>query len=103
VEAVRQQRDAHGATSMKGRDLQRDGRVCLYVDDKTPPYAFVMVEGTARLSADPDELLRWATRLGRRYMGAGRAGEYGRRNAAPGELLVRITPTRVVAEDHIAG
>jgi PPOX class probable F420-dependent enzyme len=91
-----------GETTVKGRDIQRDGRVCLCVDDEAPPYAFVMVEGTASVSTDPDELLRWATRLGGRYMGADRAEEYGRRNAAPGELLVRITPTRVVAEDHIA-
>ena len=90
------------ATSAKSRDIQRDGRVCLCVDDETAPYAFVMVEGTASVSTDPGDLLRWATRLGGRYMGADRADEYGRRNGVPGELLVRITPTRVVAEDHIA-
>jgi hypothetical protein len=31
-------------------------------------------------------------------MGAELAQAYGRRNAVPGELLVRVTPTRIVAE-----
>jgi hypothetical protein len=29
-------------------------------------------------------------------MGADRAEEFGARNGTPGELLVRVTPTRVV-------
>ena len=49
------------------------------------------------------ELLRtWATRIGARYMGAALAEQYGARNGVPGELLVRITPTRIVAQAGIA-
>ena len=33
-----------------------------------------------------------------RYMGQDRAEEFGRRNAVRGELLVRVTPERVIAE-----
>jgi hypothetical protein len=48
-------------------------------------------------------LLRtWATRIGARYMGAALAEQYGERNGVPGELLVRITPTRIVAQAGIA-
>ena len=36
-------------------------------------------------------------------MGEDRAQEFGKRNAGPGELLVRVTPERVIAEDNIAG
>lgn len=90
-----------GAGSVKGRSLRRDRRVCLCVDDETPPYAFVMVEGRAMLSEDMDELLTVATAIGGRYVGQDRAEEFGRRNAVPGELLVRVTPTRVLAEDRI--
>ena len=32
-----------------------------------------------------------------RYMGAGRAEEFGRRNAVPGELVVRLRPVKVLA------
>lgn len=36
------------------------------------------------------DLLAWATRLADRYVPAGRAEEYGRRNAVEGELLCRL-------------
>jgi PPOX class probable F420-dependent enzyme len=91
-----------GAGAVKAQAMRRDPRVCLCVDDERPPYAFVMVEGTASLGEDMGELLRLATLIGGRYMGAGRAEEFGRRNAVPGELLVRVTPVRVLAEAEIA-
>ena len=91
-----------GADTAKGKALRRDPRVSLCVDDDRPPFSFVIVDGTAALSEDADELLRWATVLGGRYMGADRADAYGRRNAVPGELLVRVTPTHVVAQRDIA-
>jgi hypothetical protein len=91
------------ADTVAGRNLRRDGRVTLAVDDPVPPFAFVLIEGSARLSDDPAELLAVATRLGGRYMGAGRAAEYGARNAAPGELIVRVTPARILARSDIAG
>lgn len=90
------------ARSMKGRAIQHHPAVCLCVDDEAPPFAFVMVDGTAETSEDPDALLDWATRIGARYMGPDQAEAYGRRNGVPGELLVRVTPTRIVAKDRIA-
>jgi PPOX class probable F420-dependent enzyme len=89
--------------SVKGRNLRRDPRVALVVDDDVPPYAFVHVRGRVTLHADLDELLRFATAIGARYMGAERAAEFGKRNAVQGELLVRVTPERVIAEDDVAG
>ena len=89
-------------TSMKARAIGREPRVALCVDDQAPPYSYVMVEGTATLSDDLDELRRCATAVGGRYMGADRADEFGARNAVPGELLVRITPTRVIAQADIS-
>jgi PPOX class probable F420-dependent enzyme len=86
----------------KGRALQRDPRVVICVDDQQPPYSFVQVQGIASTSEDPEELLDIATRIGGRYMGAERAEEFGRRNGAPGELVVRVTPTKVVAGFDVA-
>jgi PPOX class probable F420-dependent enzyme len=86
-----------GARTAKARAIARDPRLVLCVDLEAPPYAFVQVQGEATVSEDPDELLRTATAIGGRYMGADRAEEFGRRNAAPGELVVRLRPTRVVA------
>lgn len=92
-----------GADTVKGRNLRHDPRIALVVDDEEPPYAFVHVRGVAAITEDPGELLRFATEIGARYMGADRAGEFGRRNAVPGELLVRVQPERVIAEDDVAG
>ena len=91
-----------GASSVKGQALRRDPYTCLCVDDQVPPYSFVMVEGPVEVSTDPDELRRVATRIGRRYMGAERADEFGARNAADGELLVRVRPRHVLAEADLA-
>ena len=88
--------------SVKGRNLARDGRVALCVDDDRPPFDFVVLEGRAVLSEDVDELRRWAARIGGRYMGEDRAEEFGRRNAVPGELLVRVRIEKVIAEAGIA-
>jgi PPOX class probable F420-dependent enzyme len=91
------------ADTLKGRSIRRDPRVALSFDDERPPFSFVVVEGVARTDTDLDELLRWATILGGRYMGDDRADEYGRRNAVEGELLVRVTPSRVTGVADIAG
>jgi PPOX class probable F420-dependent enzyme len=88
--------------SVKGRALRRDGRACLCVDDERPPFAFVIIEGTVTVHDDADDKLQWTTRIAGRYMGADQAEAYGRRNAVPGELLVRLTPTRVVARAGIS-
>jgi PPOX class probable F420-dependent enzyme len=90
------------ATSVKGRTLARDPRICLAVDEPIPPFAFVMMEGVATITEDPAELLHFATLIGGRYMGAERAGEYGRRNGGAGELLVRLASDRIVAQERIA-
>jgi PPOX class probable F420-dependent enzyme len=89
-------------SSQKAKSLRRDPRVACCVDDDQPPFSYVMVSGMAILSTNLDELLRWAKRIGGRYMGQDRAEEFGRRNGVPGELLVRITPTKIVAARDVA-
>jgi PPOX class probable F420-dependent enzyme len=90
------------AKSVKGWALRRNQYACLCVDDQTPPYSYVMVEGPVELSTDVDELRRVATLLGARYMGADRAEEFGDRNAVEGEMLVRLRPASVLAEADLA-
>ena len=89
------------ADTIKGKAILRDGRVALCFDDDRPPFAFVTITGTATTSTDPVELLAWGTRIGGRYMGADQADAYGRRNAVPPEMVVRVTPTKVVAKVDI--
>ncbi|GAA1886776.1 PPOX class F420-dependent oxidoreductase [Williamsia serinedens] len=86
-----------GAATAKGRAISRDPRVVMTVDLPEPPYAFVQVQGIARIGEDMDEVRRIATETGGRYMGADRAEEFGARNGVPGELVVWIEPTKVIA------
>lgn len=91
-----------GADTGKGKSLAREGRASLVVDDDTPPFSFVKIDGTVTLHDDLDEVRRFAAIIGGRYMGADRAKEFGRRNGVPGELLVRLHPTKVTAAFDIA-
>ena len=91
-----------GASTVKGRNLRRDPRASLCVDDERPPFSFVVVEGVAELSDDLADVRAWAARIGGRYMGPDRAEEYGARNGAPGELVVRLRPRHVVSAGGLA-
>jgi PPOX class probable F420-dependent enzyme len=84
-----------GRDTSKGRALARDSRVTICVDDPHPPYSFVQVQGVATVTEDPQDVLDIATRTGGRYMGS--------RNCAPGELVVRIRPTKVITGFDITG
>ena len=87
----------------KGRALARDPRVSLCVDLEEPPFAFVQVQREAELSEDPAELVRTATAIAARYMGADRAEEFGQRNGVPGELVVRLRPVKVLVNFDVSG
>lgn len=91
-----------GASTVKGRNLTRDPRASLCVDDDRPPFSFVVLEGTVEISDDLAEVRHWAKRLGGRYMGAERAEEYGARNGVAGELMVRLRPSRVTSARDLA-
>ncbi|GGN33777.1 MULTISPECIES: PPOX class F420-dependent oxidoreductase [Streptomyces] len=91
-----------GEDTVKGRNLARDGRVALCVDDDTPPFSFAVVHGTAETSSEPADVRHWATRIAARYMGEDRAEEYGARNGVPGELVVRVRIDKVVAVAALA-
>jgi len=92
-----------GSTTAKGRSIARDPRLVLCVDIEQPPFAYVQVQGVGTVTEDPGELVASATLIGRRYMGAERAEEFGRRNGVPGELLVKLRPTKVVTDLNVTG
>lgn len=90
------------ADTIKGKAILRDGRVAVCVDDERPPFSFVTIAGTTTTSTEPTELLAWGTRIAGRYMGADQAEAYGRRNAVPPEMVVRVSPTRITAVVDVA-
>ncbi len=89
-------------SSVKAKNMRLDPRVSLCVDDETAPYSFVIVEGTVTFSEDLAESLIWATRIGGRYMGEDQAEAFGKRNSVEGEILVRLTPTKIIAQKDLA-
>jgi hypothetical protein len=91
-----------GTDTLKGKSLRRDPRVALCIDDERPPHSFVIIDGVATLSEDLDEVRHWAAVIGGRYMGQERAEEFGARNGVPGELVVRVRPTNIVAVVDLA-
>lgn len=88
--------------SVKASNIRRDLRLSQRVDEETPPFAFVLIKGAAEIAGEDEDILRWSTRTGGRYMRVGRAEEYGRRNAVLGELLVRVTQTKVLAKKNVS-
>ena len=90
--------------SLKARHLLSNPQVCLCVDDQTPPYSFVIVNGIVEIDQSPDqeELLKWTSRIAERYMGKENAEKFGKRNAVPGEFIIRIRPTKIIAQKNVS-
>jgi PPOX class probable F420-dependent enzyme len=92
-----------GDTSVKAKNIHRDNRVRLCVDDQVPFFSFVTIDGISEIiSNKPEELFKWAKIIAARYMGNEKAEEYGKRNSSEGELLIKIKPTRIIGQKDIA-
>lgn len=87
--------------TVKAANIRRDPRVCLCVDDERAPFGYVQIEGTAAILDDMDRLRYWTSRIAGRYMGAESAAEYGARYGVEGELLVRVTPTKMIGQKNV--
>jgi len=90
-------------SSVKAKNVRRNPQVSICVDDESPPYAFVIIQGTAKFSDNQKRLLKWNTILGGRYMGEKLAEVYGKRNTVEGSLLVEVTPTKIISEKDVTG
>jgi PPOX class probable F420-dependent enzyme len=88
--------------SVKAKNLLRDSRISICVDDQVPPFSFVIVHGIAKIDSQPSDLLVWTTKIAERYMGKELSSEYGKRNAIEGELLVKVIPTKINGQKDIS-
>lgn len=89
--------------SIKAKNIQRNNRVSICVDDQTPQYSFVTIHGIGKIyHHKQNELFKWATKIARRYVGKSNAKAYGERNSTEGAVLVRIKPTKIIAEKDTA-
>jgi PPOX class probable F420-dependent enzyme len=92
-----------GDASVKANNIQHDGRVSICIDDQKPPFSFVTIHGTAKIIPyKQKEVLEWATKIAERYVGKKNAKTYGEENSGEGAVLVRIKPTKVIAEKDIS-
>jgi PPOX class probable F420-dependent enzyme len=88
--------------TVKGRHLRANPRAAMSVDIEEYPHSFVVVRGSVSLADGDPDLLAWTTRIAERYVPAGRAEEYGRRNAVVDEMLCRLRLDRVNGSRNIA-
>ena len=88
--------------SLKAKNLVRDPRVSICVDDQKPPFSFVIVNGTSKIISMPQDLLMWTTKIAERYMGKELSLVYGKRNAVEGELIIKVIPDKIIAQKEIS-
>lgn len=90
--------------SLKAKHLLSNPQICLCVDDQKPPYSFVIINGVVKIDPTPkqEDLLSYTTRIAERYMGKENAEKYGKRNAVVGELIIKVKPTKIIAQKNIS-
>ena len=92
-----------GSESVKAENIRRNNRVRLCVDDQTPLFSFVIIDGIAQIERnESSEIYKWAKIIEARYMGDDKSEAYGRRNSGEGEVLVKIKPTSTVGQKDTA-
>ena len=89
-------------TSIKAKNMINNPKVSFCTDEQSPPYSFVIVEGNAKIAQNHKDLLQWTTKLASRYMGEENSEKIGRRNCVEGELLIEITPTKIIGVKGVA-
>ena len=92
-----------GGNSRKARLLHEAGRFSLCVQQETPPYKYVSVEGPV-VAIEPIQLERDLRPLAYRYMGVEEGKNFirslGGDSAGTGDILVRMKPERWLSEDY---
>jgi len=88
--------------SIKAKNIKNNPKVSLCVDDQTPPFSFVILDGIAEIIDEPNDLLLWETRIAARYMGEKNAETFNTRNSSEGELLLRIRPNKIIGQKDIS-
>jgi len=81
--------------SQKQRNVERDPRVALCIDDRErPPYHTVIVHGRADIAPAPSK--EWRLALAVHYLGEELGRRYVETRDNPDGVVLRITPERIV-------
>ena len=79
--------------SQKHRNIERDPRVVLCIDDDRPPYHTVLVRGRAAVEPSPGPA--WRLALAVHYLGDEAGRRYVEQNDSPNGLLLRISAEKL--------
>jgi nitroimidazol reductase NimA-like FMN-containing flavoprotein (pyridoxamine 5'-phosphate oxidase superfamily) len=92
-----------GGNSRKVRLLRQTDRFSVCVQQETPPYKYVSVEGPV-VAIEPIDLRRELRPLVYRYLGADEGEQFieqlGGSSAGTGDVLIRMRPERWLSEDY---
>jgi len=89
-------------TSVKVKNILRDGRVSLLIDHDEAPWHYVIVEGRATvIDKSAEESKYWATRIAARYVGDARAEAVTASYAVEGEWVFELVPEKVIAHKNV--
>lgn len=85
-------------TSVKVKNILRDGRVSMLIDHDAAPWHYVILEGRATVLDKSAEASKyWATRIAARYVGEARAEAVTAGYAVEGEWVFEFTPEKIIA------
>lgn len=79
--------------SQKHKNIERDPRVELCIDDERPPYHTVLVRGRVSVEAAPGT--EWRTELAVHYLGDEAGRRYIAENMHANDVMLRVVPLKV--------
>ncbi len=90
-----------GRNSVKGRLLNQADRISLCVQNESPPYQYVSVEGPS-VVREPEDLRGQLLAMATRYLGEEVGKQYAAANPGEesGSIIVSITPQRWYTVDY---
>jgi PPOX class probable F420-dependent enzyme len=95
-----------GASDVKVRHIERQGRAAAVVSDNAVPFRGIEVSGTPTIERDPAFVRATLERIARRYLGDAEAEVYMATLVAP-NVVIRLTPGRLrtwdFADEHALG
>jgi PPOX class probable F420-dependent enzyme len=85
-------------TSLKWRNLLERPYAALCVDERTPPYSAVVLDGPVEAVEDPVRLHEVVSAMAVAYYGAAKGGAFAERyRDSPGSVLFRLRPERTAS------
>jgi PPOX class probable F420-dependent enzyme len=89
-------------TSVKVKNILRDGRVSLLVDHDVAPWHYVILEGRAAvIDKSVEGTQYWTKHIAARYVGEDRAEAVTMGYAIEGEWVFEMIPEKVIAHKNV--